>query len=142
MRPRQALRSELYRVLDQGLDVPVFVQKVGEGKSPDELVMIEAPATPPRGDIKRDTGHEITQEVRVHTRAPKGKARVSRRDELAADVIALLSAADLDPVDHRIVDWPEEPHDDTPLSYEASGGQQAHDLVLTFRLYTQIKATI
>ena len=142
MRPRAALRSELYRVLDGQLSVDVYVQKVSEGKSPGELVMIEAPSTPARGDIKEDTGHEVAQTIRIHTRAPKGQADLSRRDELAAQVISALDAATIDPDDHRVVDWPEEPHDDDPVSYEVSGSEQAHDILLTYRLYTQIKATI
>lgn len=129
-------------MLDAQLSVPVYVQKVSEGQSPDELVLIEAPATPARGDIKRDTGHEVEQVVRVHTRSTKGQADLSRRDELAAQVISALDAATLDPTDHRIVDWPEEPHEDDPVTYDVSGSEKAHDLLLTYRLYTQIKATI
>jgi len=140
MRPRQALRSELYRVLDAALSVDVVVQKQTESAD-DELVMIEAPDTPSRGDIKADTGHEISQTIRVHTRYPKGAANVGRRDELAEDVIDALDAATIDPPDHRVVHWPEEPTDETPVGYD-DGGDRALDLLLTYEIYTQIKATI
>lgn len=142
MRPRRALRLELYRVLDGALSVPVVVQKVPEGEVPGELVMIEAPPTPKRGDLKKDTGHEIPQTIRVHTRGPKGAVDVGRRDELAENVIDALAGATLDPTDHRVVHWPEEPHDSTPVQYEASGGEQALDVLLLYDLRTQIKATI
>jgi hypothetical protein len=119
MRPRKALRSELYRVLDAALSVDVVVQKQTESAD-DELVMIEAPDTPSRGD-----------------RA----ANVGRRDELAEDVIDALNAATIDPPDHRVVHWPEEPTDETPVGYD-DGGDRALDLLLTYEIYTQIKATI
>lgn len=141
MRPRAALRSELYRVLD-ALAVPVYVQKVPEGQVSDELVLIEPPSTPKRGSLKRDTGHEIEQVIRVHTRDAKGRADIGRRDELAQQVIDQLAGATIDPDDHRVVHWPEEPHNEAPVSYEVSGGEQAHDLLLTYRIYTQIKSTI
>jgi hypothetical protein len=140
MRPRQALRSELYRVLDAALSVDVVVQR--QTRSADEeLVMIEAPETPSRGDIKADTGHQISQTIRVHTRYPKGAADVGRRDELAEDVIDALNNATIDPTDHRVVHWPQEPTNETPVGYE-DGGDRAFDLLLTYDIHTQIKATI
>ena len=140
MRPRPALRAELYSVLSSALDVPVVVQRQPKDAGA-PLVMIEPPETPSRGDIKQDTGHSIEQTIRIHTRYPKGKADVGRRDEIAAEVVNALNAATLDPEDHRIVHWPEEPDDDTPQSYEA-GGQEAKDLFLTYNIDTQIKAAI
>jgi len=127
-------------VLESALSVPVVVQRQPKDAGA-PLVMIEPPPVVSRGDIKRDTGHSFEQTIRVHTRYPKGKADVGRRDEIEADVIGALNAATLDPTDHRIVDWPEEPDDSTPQTYEA-GGQQAYDLVLTYDIDTQIKATI
>jgi len=141
IRPRRALRSELYRVLDGSLSVDVFVQRQSEYAS-DELVLIEAPPTPKRGDIKEDTGHEIAQTIRVHTRFPKGAADVSRREEIASDAIEALYFATIDPTDHRVVHWPIEPDDETPVEYDVDGGDRAFDLLLTYNLYTQIKATI
>lgn len=138
MRPRAALRSELYRVLDADLSVPVYVQKVQESEA-GELVMIEAPSTPKRGDLKEDTGHQMEQEIRVHTRFPKGKADVGRRDELAENTIDALNSASFSLTDHRLVHWPKEPHDTTPLQYDAEGGETAMDLLLTYNLYTQIR---
>ena len=140
MRPRPALRAELYSVLSGALDVPVVVQRQPKDAGA-PLVMIEPPPTPSRGDIKQDTGHSIEQTIRIHTRYPKGKADVGRRDEIAADVVNALNAATLDPEDHRIVHWPEEPDDDTAQTYSA-GAEQAYDLLLTYTIDTQIKATI
>jgi len=141
MRPRAAVREELHRVLTGALSVPVVVQRQpADAGAP--LVMIEPPETPSRGDIKADTGHSFEQTIRIHTRYPKGKADVGKRDAIAEDVIAALNAATLDPTDHCIVHWPEEPTDDTPQEYEASGGEQAYDLVLEYDIDTQIKSTI
>jgi len=141
LRPREALRQELYRVLNAALGVSVVVQRQPKDAGA-PLVMIEPPPTPSRGDIKRDTGHSIEQTIRIHTRYPKGKANVTRRDEIARDVIDALNAATLDPTDHRIVHWPEEPDDDDTQTYEAAGGTQAYDVLLTYDIDTQIKATI
>jgi len=127
-------------VLSSALDVPVVVQRQPKDAGA-PLVMIEPPPTESRGDIKQDTGHSIAQTIRIHTRYPKGKADVGRRDEIAAEVVNALNAATLDPEDHRIVHWPEEPDDDTPQSYEP-GGQEAKDLLLTYNIDTQIKAAI
>jgi hypothetical protein len=135
------LRQELFRVLDAELDVPVVVQRQTE-EAGQPLVMIEPPATPKRGDLKRDTGHEIQQTIRIHTRYPKGDADVSRREGIAEGVIDALDTATINPTDHRVVHWPSEPHDETPQQYEASGGEEAFDLLLTYDLYTQIKDTI
>lgn len=141
MRPRAAIREELFRVLDGALSVPVVVQRQPEGEGA-PLVLIEPADTPKRGDIKRDTGHTLDpQRIRVHTRYAKGKADVSRRDEIAEDVIEALAGATLDPTDHRIVHWPEEPDDDFPQEYEADG-KQAFDVLLDYNIHTQIKATI
>lgn len=139
MRPRAAVRAELFGVLDGALSVPVVVQRQPKDAGA-PLVLIEPPETSPRGDIKQHTGHSFTQRIRVHTRHPKGKADVSQREDIAQDVIDALESATLDPDDHRIVDWPEEP-DDIPQSYEV-GGDQALDLILDYPLHTQIKATI
>ena len=141
LRPRAALRQELYRVLDGALSAPVVVQRQPKDAGA-PLVMIEPPETPSRGDLKRDTGHSIPQRIRVHTRYPKGKADVSKREEIAETIRSELNAATLDPTDHRIVDWPEEPDDEIPQEYEASGGEQAYDLVLEYDIDTQIKSTI
>jgi len=141
IRPRRALRSELYRVLNEALSVDIVVQRQTESAA-DELVMIESPSTPKRGDIKRDTGHRVDQTIRVHTRYPKGAADVSRREEIASDAIEALYFATIDPTDHRVVHWPIEPHDENPVEYDVDGGDRAFDLLLTYNLYTQIKATI
>ena len=141
MRPRQALRVEIYRVLDAALSVEVAVQKQTRSAAK-ELVLIEAPDTPKRGDIKRDTGHEIDQTIRIHTRFAKGDADVSRREEIAENAIQALDSATIDPTDHRVVHWPSEPHNEAAIQYEARGGDTALDLVLTYELKTQIKATI
>ena len=141
MRPRRALRLELYSVLDAELSTDVVVQKQ-TGDAAEELVMIEAPDTPVRGGIKGDTGHEIAQTIRVHTRYAKGSANVGRREEIASNVIDALDGATIDPQDHRVVHWPSEPDDSSPLQYDAGGGEQALDLVLTYEIFTQIKATI
>jgi hypothetical protein len=140
LRPRAAIRQEVFDVLDAQLSTPVVVQRQPKDAGA-PLVMIEPPAIDPRGDIKRHTGHSFTQRIRVHTRYPKGRADISRREEIAGTVIGKLEAATLDPVDHRIVDWPDDP-DTTPQTYEASGGEQAYDLLLDYDLHTQIKATI
>jgi hypothetical protein len=141
MRPRAAVRQELFSVLDSALSVPVVVQRQPKDAGA-PLVMIEPPPVESRGDIKADTGHSFEQTIRIHTRYPKGKANVGKRDEIASDVVDALNAATLDPTDHRIVHWPEEPDNDTPQNYEAAGGEQAYDLVLTYDIDTQIKATI
>jgi len=141
IRPRKALRAELYRVLDEALSVGVVVQRQTESAA-EELIMIEAPSTPKRGDIKRDTGHRVDQTIRVHTRFPKGAADVSRREEIAADAIEALYFATIDPTDHRVVHWPSEPDEEDPVGYDLDGGDRALDLLLTYRLHTQIKATI
>jgi len=141
IRPRRAIRSELYRVLDEALSVDVVVQRQTESAS-EELVMIEAPSTPKRGDLKTDTGHRIAQTIRVHTRFPKGAADVSRREEIAAGAIEALYLATIDPTDHRVVYWPREPDEEDPVGYDLDGGDRALDLLLTYRLHTQIKATI
>jgi len=141
IRPRKALRAELYRALNEALAVDVVVQRQTESAA-GELVMIEAPSTPKRGDIKRDTGHRIDQTIRVHTRFPKGAADVSRREELAANAIEALYFATIDPTDHRVVHWPREPDEEDPVGYDLDGGDRALDLLLTYRLHTQIKATI
>ena len=141
MRPRAAVREELHRVLTGALSVPVVVQRQPEGAGA-PLVMIEPADTPKRGDIKKDTGHTLDpQRIRVHTRYPKGKADLSKRNAIAEDVIDALAGATLDPTDHRIVHWPEEPDDDTTQEYDA-GGKQAYDLLLDYNIHTQIKATI
>jgi len=140
IRPRKAVRQEIHRVLDGALSIPVVVQRQPEDAGA-PLVMIEAPDSPKRGDIKRDTGHSINQTIRIHTRYEKGKADVSKREEIAADVISALDTATFNPTDHRIVYWPEEPDDEVPQEYDA-GGQQAYDLLLTYDIDTQIKATI
>jgi hypothetical protein len=141
IRPRKAIRQELFRVLDAALSVPVVVQRQPKDAGA-PLVMIEPPPVGKRGDIKRDTGHSFEQTIRVHTRFPKGKANIGKRESVAADVIGALNAATLDPTDHRIVHWPKEPDDSMVQTYEASGGEQAFDLLLTYDIDTQIKATI
>jgi hypothetical protein len=142
MRPRAAVREELHRVLTGALSIPVVVQRQPKGvEAP--LVLIESPDTPKRGDLKRDTGHTLDpQRIRVHTRYPKGKANLSRRSEIAETVIGALAGATLDPTDHRIVHWPEEPHDDVAQEYDIGSGEQAYDLLLEYNIHTQIKATI
>lgn len=140
MRPRAAVRQEIYDVLDAQLSVDVVVQRQPKDAGA-PLVMIEPPPVDPRGDIKRHTGHSFTQRIRVHTRYPKGRADIGRREAIADTVIDELETATLDPADHRIVDWPDDPST-TPQTYEASGGEQAYDLLLEYGLHTQIKATI
>jgi hypothetical protein len=142
MRPRAAVRQELFDVLDGALDVPVVVQRQPKDVAA-PLVLIESPDTPKRGDLKRDTGHTLDpQVIRVHTRYPKGGANLGRRDAIASNVVDTLAGATLDPQDHRIVHWPEEPHDDVAQEYDIGSGEQAYDLLLEYNIHTQIKATI
>lgn len=138
-RPRAAVRQEIFDVLDSQLSETVVVQRQAKDAGA-PLVMIEPPPTQPRGDIKQDTGHTFEQTIRVHTRYTKGKADVSKREEIASDVIDALENATLDPTDHRIVHWPEP--SDVTQTYEAAGGEQAYDLLLTYDLFTQRKDAI
>lgn len=139
-RPRQAVRTELFDALDSALSETVVVQRQPKD-SGSPLVMIEPPPVEARGDIKQETGHAFEQTIRVHTRYEKGEADVGKRDEVAQSVIDALNNATLDPTDHRIVHWPTEPTENTPQTYEL-GGEQAYDLILTYDIHTQIKATI
>lgn len=139
MRPRAAVRDELYGVLSGALSVPVVVQRQPKDAGA-PLVMIEPPQTTPRRTIKQHRGHSFTQRIRIHTRYPKGKADVGKREDIADTVITELETATLDPTDHAIVDWPDDP-DTTPQTYEL-GGEQAYDLLLDYPLHTQLKSTI
>jgi hypothetical protein len=117
------------------LDVPVVVQKQSEDTEPRApFVMVETPSATARGDIKQDTGYDLTLAVRVHTRYPKGKADLSKREQLAEAAKQALDPFP-EPDGHNVVPIPKTP-DTQPVSYEA-GGQQAFDFLLQYNLQTQ-----
>lgn len=130
------LRDAIYDELDAALSVDVVVQKQTEQQQEPgpPYVMIETPAADPRGDIKTDTGYELTQRIRVHTRYPKGKADLSKREEIAESVHDALQPFP-EPAGHNVMPVPPTPST-TPQEYDA-GGQQAYDLLLDYSIRTQ-----
>ena len=129
------LRREIADTLTSALSVPVVVQKQSEDTEPTApFVMVETPETSARGDVKLDTGFELTQTVRIHTRYPKGKADLSERESIAESARTALDPFP-EPSGHRVMAVPETP-DAVPVSYEA-GGEQAFDLLLQWDLRTQ-----
>jgi hypothetical protein len=120
--------------LQSALSVPVRAQKQAEGEEPTPpFVIVETPESEARGDIKNDTGYELTQRIRIHTRYPKGKADLSKREEIASNVYTALENS-LSVSGHNILHLPTP--DVIPQTYEA-GGDQAFDLLLDYELLTQ-----
>jgi hypothetical protein len=95
--------------------------------------MIHTPESEARGDLKNDTGFELTQRIRIHTRYPKGKANLARREEIAASVDDALEQS-FSVSGHNILHLPTP--NVTPQSYDA-GGDKAYDLLLDYELKTQ-----
>jgi hypothetical protein len=132
--PQGPLRTALYDVLTPALSVPVVVQRQPEGDTPAPLVMIETPPANEWGDFKNLLGYEAPLRIRVHTRYPKGKADLSKREELAESVEEALRSSELalDGYALRHLPFP----DAIPQTYE-SGGEQAYDLILAYDLDLQ-----
>lgn len=149
--PFGPIRTAIYRRLtgadglgpltDGGSEVPVRVQRPATGDPPAPLVLIERPPTPAegRGDIKADTGHVLTQRLRVHTRFPKAGADLSVAERIAQKANALIRDTDLQPDgDLRVVHWPVPGV--TPQTY-TDGGEVAVDILLDYELLTQTLPT-
>jgi hypothetical protein len=104
-------------------------------------VLIERPADSAegRGDIKADTGHVLTQRLRVHTRFPKGAADLSVAERIGQKANALIRDTDLQPEgDLRVVHWPVPTA--TTQTYD-DGGEVGVDLLLDYELLTQTLTT-
>jgi len=132
--PQGPLRQAIYTRLTTELSVDVVVQRQAEDETPAPLVLIQTPLSTPRGDIKQDTGYELTQRIRVHTQYSKGRADLSKREEIAEAVQAALQLAPLPINGLRILHLPNP--DLTPQSYDV-GAQQAYDMLLDYTLLTQ-----
>lgn len=132
--PQGPLRQALYERLTTELSVDVVVQRQSEEAVQAPLILIVTPSSTPRGDIKEDTGYELTQRIRIHTQYPKGQADLSEREEIADAVQTALDAAPLQVDGHNILHLPTP--DITPQEYDL-GAQQAYDLLLDYNLLTQ-----
>lgn len=132
--PQGALRRALKDRLSSALSVPVVIQKQTKDTEPSPpFVMIETPEGEPWGDIKNESGFDLVQRIRIHTRYPKGKADLSKREEIASSVDSALESS-LSVSGHNVMNLPDPTV--TPQSYEASG-EQAYDFLLDYEFKTQ-----
>lgn len=132
--PIGPLRNAIKTRLDNNISVPVVVQKQKQGKSENPpFVMIETPPAERREAIKTSVGFEVSQTIRVHTRYIKGKADLSKREDIASNVDDALEP-DLSVSGHNIMRIPTP--NVFPQDYEADG-QHAYDLLLQYEFRTQ-----
>ena len=132
--PQGPIRRAFYSVLTDALSVPVVQQRRPKGEAGAPLVLLPTPASTPRQTLKQETGHSLTQRVRVHTRHPKGKADLSEREGIASQAHLAITGTELQADGMRFIRKP--PVEVTPQDYE-TGGQHAYDLLLDYDIDTQ-----